>query len=170
MTRPHPESTAYVALGANLGDRLASLRAAAGALDRAPGVQLVARSAIYETAAVAPTPQPAYLNAVLRLSTALSPPALLELCLATERQLGRVRPVGGDKAPRNIDLDLLLHGEAVLEQPGLQLPHPGLLARAFVLIPLADVAEAGLRHPVAGAALDQADAHPDVRRCAEDWG
>jgi 2-amino-4-hydroxy-6-hydroxymethyldihydropteridine diphosphokinase len=172
VTHAQPEATAYVALGANLGDRLASLRAAAAALADAPGVRVTARSAIYETAAVASTPQPDYLNAVLRIETSLPPQAILELCLAIERRLGRVRPIGQDKAPRTIDLDLLLHGSAVLELAGLRLPHPGLLDRPFVRVPLADVAAAGLRHPVSGTALDQADAPPrgELRKLADAWG
>jgi 2-amino-4-hydroxy-6-hydroxymethyldihydropteridine diphosphokinase len=169
--RPDDKPTAYLALGANLGDRLANLRAAVTALAAAPGVEVAARSGIYETAAVAETAQPDYLNAVLRVQTAWGPRPLLDLCLEIERRLGRVRPPGRDKAPRSIDLDLLLHGAAVLDQPGLQLPHPGLLHRPFVLVPLADVAAPGLRHPVTGTPLGHAVAPPDVRlwRAADAW-
>ena len=171
MFRPDGKQTAYLALGANLGDRLANLRAAVAALGAAAGVELAARSAIYETAAVADTPQPDYLNAVLRVETARAPRPLPDLCLEIERRLGRVRPPGRDKAARSIDLDLLLHGPTVLDEPGLQLPHPGLLHRPFVLVPLADVAVPGLRHPVTGTPLDRAIAPADVRllRAAGDW-
>ncbi|HEY0705981.1 MAG TPA: 2-amino-4-hydroxy-6-hydroxymethyldihydropteridine diphosphokinase, partial [Polyangia bacterium] len=123
----------------------------------------------YETVAVAAAPQPDYLNAVVRIATVLAPRALLALCLDLERQLGRVRPVGSDKAPRTIDLDLLLWSDVVLDEPGLRLPHPGLLARPFVRIPLADVATPGLRHPVSGARLDHAEADSGVRRFLDGW-
>ncbi|HEY0714421.1 MAG TPA: 2-amino-4-hydroxy-6-hydroxymethyldihydropteridine diphosphokinase [Polyangia bacterium] len=164
-----PGAEAYVALGGNLGDRRANLAAAAGALARHPEIRGLVRSALYETVAVADEPQPDYLNGVVRFSTTLPAAALLALCLDIERELGRVRPVGRDKAPRIIDLDLLLCGDAVIDVPGLRLPHPGLLARAFVRIPLADVAAPGLRHPVTGIRLDQADADPDVRRLPSGW-
>jgi 2-amino-4-hydroxy-6-hydroxymethyldihydropteridine diphosphokinase len=163
------ESDVYIALGGNLGDRLGYLRAAATALADTPSVVVVGRSRIYETAAVAATPQPAYLNAVVRVATALSPREVLALCLGIERQLGRTRPPGRDKAPRTIDLDLLLHGAKVLHQPGLTVPHPGLLDRPFVRIPLADVAARGLRHPVTGAALDEAAPSAEVRAHADGW-
>ena len=162
MTRADPVVTAYVALGGNLGPRLANLRAAAAALAVTPGIKVMGHSAIYETAAVAATPQPAYLNAVVRVETTLPPRALLDACLAIEQRQGRVRPAGHDKAPRTIDLDLLLHGPTVLDQPGLRLPHPGLLDRPFVRVPLADVALPGLRHPVTDAALDHAAVPADV--------
>src|SRR5678816_4512593 len=92
-------TTVYLALGSNLGDRRAMLDAAVDGL-AAAGVAIDARSSVYETAAVADEPQPAYLNAVLRARTALGPRALLDLCLAVERALGRVRPAGGHKAAR----------------------------------------------------------------------
>ncbi len=164
-----PAATAYVALGSNLGDRAGFLRAAAAALGRAPGVQIVAKSRMYETAAVADSPQPPYLNAVVRIDTTLTARELLGLCLATERAAGRTRPPGRDKAPRTIDLDVILHGASVIDEPGLQLPHPGLLLRAFVRVPLADVAQAGLRHPVSGDRLDLASAHPDVYSFTDGW-
>jgi 2-amino-4-hydroxy-6-hydroxymethyldihydropteridine diphosphokinase len=166
---PPPNTTAYIALGGNLGDRLANLRAAAAALAASPGIDVAARSAIYETAAVAATPQPDYLNAVLRVKTDRTPRATLDLCLQIEAALGRMRPPGRDKEPRTIDLDLLLHGAAVLDEPGLRLPHPGLLLRPFVLIPLADVAAPGLRHPVTGARLGRAVADANVRALAANW-
>ena len=169
MSRALPLHTAYLALGGNLGDRLAQLRAAARELGCAPGIERLDASPVYETTAVAPGPQPDYLNAVVRVSTTLAPRPLLELGLAIEARLGRLRPVGADKAPRTIDLDLLLHGSAVIDEPALRLPHPGLLDRPFVRIPLAAVALPGLRHPVTGEALDQAADDPGVRRFATDW-
>jgi 2-amino-4-hydroxy-6-hydroxymethyldihydropteridine diphosphokinase len=154
---------AYLALGANLGDRLVSLRGACRALEQ-DQLLIVARSPVYETPAVAAEPQPPYLNAVVRVDTALGPRALLERCLAVEAALGRERP--RPQAPRTIDLDLLLHGQAILDEPGLVVPHPRLLGRAFVRVPLALVAEPGLRHPVTGELLDQFDAPPEVRAFA----
>jgi 2-amino-4-hydroxy-6-hydroxymethyldihydropteridine diphosphokinase len=94
-----------------------------------------------------------------------SPRALLALCLQVEAALGRVRPPGQMQAPRPIDIDLLLYGASVIvEPPALVVPHPRLLERPFVRIPLADVAEPGLVHPVTGEPLDRATPSPSVRR------
>jgi 2-amino-4-hydroxy-6-hydroxymethyldihydropteridine diphosphokinase len=151
---------AYVALGSNLGDRLALLRDATKALDGS-GIRVVGRSPVFETPAVADDPQPPYLNAVLRLDTTLAARALLERCLAIESALGRQRP--RPNAPRTVDLDLLLHGSAMLEEPDLVVPHPRLLERAFVRAPLALVAEPGLTHPLTGEALDRFAVPPEIR-------
>lgn len=156
-------TTAYLGLGSNLGDRLAHLRAAAGALAAWPGVRVAAASPIFETDAVAAEPQPPYLNAAVRVETSLSARALLDACLGVEQALGRERPPGREKAPRTIDVDLLLFGTEVIAEPELTVPHPALLGRAFVRVPLATVAEAGLRHPVAGEPLDRAAPSPAVR-------
>jgi 2-amino-4-hydroxy-6-hydroxymethyldihydropteridine diphosphokinase len=157
-------TVAYLGLGANLGDRRASIARALAALDAA-GVRIAARSPLYETDAVAPDPQPDYLNAAARVETALTARALLAACLDVERALGRRRPPGRPAAARPIDLDLLLHGDAVIDQPpDLVVPHPRLLERAFVRIPLADVALPGLVHPVTGEPLDHAPPAPSVRR------
>jgi 2-amino-4-hydroxy-6-hydroxymethyldihydropteridine diphosphokinase len=155
--------TAYLGLGANLGDRAALIDGALARLEAA-GVRVVARSPLYETDPVTVDPQPMYLNAVARVETTFAPDELLALCLAVERTLGRVRPAGATSpAPRPIDIDLLLYGDAILERPALVVPHPRLLERAFVRIPLADVATPGLRHPQTGDALDRAEAHAGVR-------
>ncbi|MCU0793127.1 MAG: 2-amino-4-hydroxy-6-hydroxymethyldihydropteridine diphosphokinase [Opitutaceae bacterium] len=130
--------TAYVALGSNLDDRRAHLEAAFAALDALPDTRVEARSAIYETAPLGPAGQQDYLNAVARLSTALTPHALLDALLAIERARGRVRAERW--GPRTLDLDLLVHGDAVVRDDRLTLPHPGLPDRAFVLAPLHDVA------------------------------
>jgi 2-amino-4-hydroxy-6-hydroxymethyldihydropteridine diphosphokinase len=161
----HP-ATIYLALGANLGDRRRNIDDAIARLDAA-GVAIAARSAIYETDAVSDEPQPAYLNAVVRATTAFDPEALLALCLDIERQRGRVRPPGRDKASRTLDIDLLLYDARVIESPALTVPHPAMLERAFVRIPLADVATPGLRHPVTGDALDRAAPSPSVRLRSE---
>ena len=163
MTTTEP-TTVYLALGSNLGDRADWI---ARALERlaAGGVVVTARSAIYETDPVTPDPQPLYLNAVVRAETGLSPEGLLALCLDVERALGRRRPAGRVQAPREIDIDLLLYGDAVIgAPPALVVPHPRLLERPFVRIPLRDVAAPGLRHPVTGDPLDRAAPDPAVRR------
>jgi 2-amino-4-hydroxy-6-hydroxymethyldihydropteridine diphosphokinase len=155
-------TVAYLALGSNLGDRAALIARALERLEDA-GVHVAARSPLYETEAVTPDPQPRFLNGAARVETTLQPDALLSLCLAVERELGRVRPPGRTQAPRTIDIDLLLHGDAVIDGPGLTVPHPRLLERAFVRLPLADVAEAGLRHPVTGERLDSPSPRPAGR-------
>jgi 2-amino-4-hydroxy-6-hydroxymethyldihydropteridine diphosphokinase len=157
-------ATAYLGLGSNLADRAALIGAALEALEAA-GVRVLARSPLYETEPVTAEPQPLYLNGAARVETTLAPEELLAACLAVERALGRERPPGvASPAPRTIDLDLLLYGDAVIDRPGLVVPHPRLLERAFVRIPLADVAAPGLRHPVTAEPLDRAAPAPGVRR------
>jgi 2-amino-4-hydroxy-6-hydroxymethyldihydropteridine diphosphokinase len=129
---------AYVGLGANLGDRDATLRRALELLAAEPGVELVAVSAVRETDPVGYADQPPFLNAVAAVETELPPRALLERLLAIERALGRTR-TGPRFGPRRIDLDLLLHGDAVVDEPGLTLPHPRLHERRFALEPLAEL-------------------------------
>jgi len=124
---------AYVGLGANLGDREAAIRAAAEQL----GARRV--SAIVETEPWGYTDQPRFLNAVAEVETSLEPRAFLERLLEIERSLGRTRD-GPRWGPRTIDLDLLVHGDAVVNEPGLTVPHPRLHERAFVLEPLAELA------------------------------
>jgi 2-amino-4-hydroxy-6-hydroxymethyldihydropteridine diphosphokinase len=141
---------AYVALGSNLGDREDHLRRAARALAATPGVRVVEGSRIYETEPVGPGPQGPYLNAVLGLETGLAPRALLERLLAIEADEGRTR--GEANAARTLDLDLLLHDDAVVREPGLVVPHPRLAERPFVLEPLADLA-AGRVPPGADATV-----------------
>ena len=146
---------AYLALGANLGDRAATIGAALARLD-SEWLRVVARSPLYETEAVAPDPQPTYLNGAARVETTLSAAALLERCLSVEASLGRARPAGRVHAARTIDIDLLLYGDALIsEPPALIVPHPRLLERAFVRVPLADVALPGLVHPITGERLDR---------------
>lgn len=158
------EIVAYLGLGSNLGDRAAMLRAAVAALGATPGVRVEAESAIYATAPVGVGAQPEFLNAALRVRTSLAARALLDACLRVERALGRVRSDDGSKLPRTIDVDLLLYGDARIAEPGLRVPHPELSRRGFALVPLADVALPGLRHPVTGEALDVAAPAPGVAR------
>jgi 2-amino-4-hydroxy-6-hydroxymethyldihydropteridine diphosphokinase len=133
---------AYVGLGANLGDARAALRQALAALRQLPLTELLACSNCYQTAALgdAPdaAPSPDYLNAVAELRTGLSAPALLAALQAIEAAAGRQRPYRN--APRTLDLDLLMHGKTTLNEPGLWLPHPRMQQRAFVLVPLAEIA------------------------------
>ncbi|WP_295646518.1 2-amino-4-hydroxy-6-hydroxymethyldihydropteridine diphosphokinase [uncultured Methylibium sp.] len=128
---------AYVGLGANLGDARAALRASVQALAALPGTQLVALSSLYRTAPI-DSSGPDYLNAVAAIDTGIDPPALLLALQAIEQAHGRERPYRN--APRTLDLDLLLHGDAVLDTPTLTLPHPRIAQRAFVLQPLAELA------------------------------
>lgn len=136
----------YIALGSNLGDRRANLETAIARL--APAVAVTARSAVYETAPMYVTDQPPFLNMALRGETELAPEALLAHLKAIEAEAGR-RAGGVRFGPREVDLDILLYGEAVLALPALEIPHPRMAERAFVLRPLADVA-AEVRHPVLG--------------------
>jgi 2-amino-4-hydroxy-6-hydroxymethyldihydropteridine diphosphokinase len=156
--------TAYLALGSNLGDRRAFLHAAAAALGQVAGTRLVGESSIYETVPEGNAPEPLYLNAVVRVETSLTARQLLDSCLGIERTLGRARPADGAKRARVIDIDVLLFGEQTIDEPGLRVPHPALLTRPFVRIPLADVATPGLRHPQAGERLDTSRPDPGVRR------
>ncbi len=146
----------YIALGSNLGDRASFL---AAARDRLQAVgEVVAVSPIYDTEAVSAEPQPRYYNQVVALRTDRDRRDLLTALQGIEYALGRRRGVRW--APRTIDLDILLDGSAVVSEPDLIVPHPRLAERAFVLIPLADMAP-DLVHPVAGRTIaDLAAAAP----------
>ena len=130
-------ATAYVGLGANLGDAAATLRSAVESLGRMPATQALRASSFYRSPSMG-APGPDYVNAVVELQTALEPHALLEALLAIEAAHGRVR--SHRNAPRTLDLDLLLHDDRVVRSAILTLPHPRLHERAFVLRPLADLA------------------------------
>jgi len=130
---------AFVGLGANLGERDATMRRALDLLGATESIDVVEVSAFRETEPVGVVEQPRFLNAVAALDTKLAPEALLVRLLAIELELGRTRE-GLRFGPRTIDLDLLLYGEVVLEAPGLSLPHPRLHERRFVLEPLAELA------------------------------
>lgn len=129
---------AYVALGANIGEPVQHLRAAVVDLDALPGTTVVARSSLYRSAPVGLVDQPDFINAVVSVDTTLAPLDLLQALLAIEARHGRVRSV--PNAPRTLDLDLLLHGDAVMTSPALTLPHPRMHERAFVLQPLVEIA------------------------------
>ncbi len=129
---------AYLGLGSNLGDRRAHLQRAVDLLAAEPGVEIVASSGVWETDPVGGPSQPDYLNAVLAVSTELAPWDLLAACRRTEEALGRVRDVRW--GPRTIDVDVLLVDGVVQDDPALTLPHPRMTERAFVLVPLLEVA------------------------------
>jgi 2-amino-4-hydroxy-6-hydroxymethyldihydropteridine diphosphokinase len=129
---------AYVALGSNLDDPEAQVEGGFAALAALPGTRLRARSRLYRTPPWGVVDQPAFVNAAAALETSLAPRALLEALLAIEAGAGRVR--GVRNGPRTLDLDLLAYGGCELREAGLTLPHPRLHERAFVLLPLADVA------------------------------
>ena len=144
---------AYVGLGANLGDREGTIRAALAALDARSDVAVVAVSALRETDPVGYLDQPRFLNGAAALETELGPRKLLDALLDVERELGRVRGEGPRFGPRPIDLDLLLHGDLVLDEPGLVVPHPRLHERLFALEPLAEL-DPALVVPGRGAVAD----------------
>ncbi|MBQ7317776.1 MAG: 2-amino-4-hydroxy-6-hydroxymethyldihydropteridine diphosphokinase [Phascolarctobacterium sp.] len=139
-------STAYVALGSNLGNREENLRTALKYLE-ANGVQVVKVSTFIETEPYGVTDQPGFINAVCQVATELAPLELLRLLLSIEQEMGRVRLRRWGE--RNIDLDLLLYEDAVLESEELTLPHPDMHNRDFVLVPLAEIAPEEV-HPLLG--------------------
>ena len=139
--------TAYIGAGSNLGDRAAALRGALRALDETPGVRVAAASPLYETDPVGGVQQPAFLNLAARLEIAatLAPETLLAEMQRIERAFGRRRENEIPQGPRTLDLDLLLFGDKTRATDFLTLPHPRMWERAFVLIPLREVADAALR-------------------------
>jgi 2-amino-4-hydroxy-6-hydroxymethyldihydropteridine diphosphokinase len=130
--------TVYLSLGSNLGDRLANLHEAVERLRRLEGVSVERVSAAYESEPVGVTDQPRFLNLAAQISTTLDPLELLDAAKRIEREMGR-QP-GPRWGPRLIDIDLLLYGDASLQSPRLTLPHPEMMRRAFVLVPLAEIA------------------------------
>jgi 2-amino-4-hydroxy-6-hydroxymethyldihydropteridine diphosphokinase len=140
---------AYVALGSNLGDRTRTLLDAVEVLRAEPGIEIAAVSALIDTEPVGYVDQPRFLNGVVALDTTLPARALLELLLDVERRFGRSREGVPVQGPRTLDLDLLLYGGAEIDEPGLQVPHPRLHERSFVLGPLAELAP-GLEIPGRG--------------------
>jgi 2-amino-4-hydroxy-6-hydroxymethyldihydropteridine diphosphokinase len=144
--------TVYLALGSNLGDRRANLSAARDHL-ASVDLNIVRASAIYETEPRDLLQQPWFLNQVIEAETSLFPRQLLVRAQKIERDMGRKRIQ--PKGPRVIDIDILLFGEAVIHTPDLEIPHPRMLERRFVLDPLAELAP-DLRHPVTGRSMREA--------------
>jgi 2-amino-4-hydroxy-6-hydroxymethyldihydropteridine diphosphokinase len=139
----------YLGLGANLGDRAENIARALEALEK-KGLEICSLSGLYETEPWGVKEQPRFLNAACAVETDLAPHALLDLLKTTEKELGRVPTIR--YGPRTIDLDILLYDELRIATPRLTIPHPGMLERASVLAPLADIAPA-LRHPVTGLTI-----------------
>ena len=161
---------AFVGLGSNLGEREAMIRTALEEMSRLPGTTLERASSLYDTEPVGDTDQPNFLNAVAQLETELPARQLLWNLLLIERRLGRVRtrPWG----PRVIDLDLLLFGSQVVDEPDLKVPHPELTRRSFVLVPLVEL-DPLLIHPVTGetlvAHLSRLHARPPLKKGSRLW-
>jgi 2-amino-4-hydroxy-6-hydroxymethyldihydropteridine diphosphokinase len=128
----------YLGLGANIGRPLQQLAAAISALATTPDISLQRSSSVYATKPVGPVEQPGFLNMVVAISTELSPMQLLQMALAIEAQLGRVRQV--KNGPRSIDIDILLCSGIISDYPELMLPHPRMAQRQFVLVPLCEIA------------------------------
>ena len=132
---------AYVALGCNLGNRERNLRDALAAIDLLPATRVTVESSIYVTAPVGVSAeQPDYFNAVIGIDTRLSARGLLEALQQIELAAGRVREPGTRNAARSLDLDVLLYDEQIIAEPGLLVPHPRMRERAFVLLPLVEIA------------------------------
>lgn len=142
------ETTVYLALGSNLGDRVGQLRRALALLD--PACRLAAVSPCYESEPAYVRDQPRFLNLVCRAATALAPLALLQLLKRIEAEIGRTP--GPRFGPRVVDLDVLFYGDLVLDTPELTIPHPRIAERPFVLVPLGDIAPE-LRHPTLGLSI-----------------
>lgn len=131
---------AFVGIGSNMGDREALLERAVEQLGQAPGVRVLRRSQLHETDPVGPADQPKFLNGVVELETELAPLTLLHLLLAIENSLGRVRGAQAQPhGPRTVDLDLLLYGDLSIREPDLEVPHPRIREREFVLAPLSEL-------------------------------
>jgi 2-amino-4-hydroxy-6-hydroxymethyldihydropteridine diphosphokinase len=145
--------TAFIALGSNLADPVAQIQSALGELARLPETVLVRSSSLYRNPPVGGPAQPDYVNAVAEIRTRIGARALLERLLDLERAHGRVRDL--PNAPRTLDLDVALYGEQVVREPGLVIPHPRMLERAFVLVPLAEIAPEA-QVPGHGRAVDLA--------------
>jgi 2-amino-4-hydroxy-6-hydroxymethyldihydropteridine diphosphokinase len=144
-------AAAYIALGSNVGDPAAQVRAAFGELGALPRTSLRDHSSLYRSAPVGYLDQPDFINAVARLETMLDPRALLDAVLAIEHRHGRERTF--PNAPRTLDLDIILYGDLTVQGPGLTIPHPRMHERAFVLVPLAEIAP-GCVVPGRGALSD----------------
>ncbi|MBI4389619.1 MAG: 2-amino-4-hydroxy-6-hydroxymethyldihydropteridine diphosphokinase [Nitrospinae bacterium] len=144
--------SAYIGIGSNLDNPLKNCQEAIGRLAARNGISIAARSSFYKTEPVGITDQDWFVNAVVEVRTTLPAPALLEVLLEIEREMGRVREKKW--GPRLIDLDLLFQEDAVLDLPGLTLPHPEIPRRRFILAPMSEIA-GGFFHPVLKKTVDE---------------
>ena len=138
VSRQSSVVTAFVALGSNLGDPVEQIRSALRDLAALPGTRVVRHSAFYRNPPEGGLDQPEFVNAVAQIETGATPRELLDRLLGIERTHGRARDY--PNAPRTLDLDIALYGDRVVREPGLAIPHPRMLERAFVLVPLAEIA------------------------------
>lgn len=161
---------AYIGLGSNLGEREDMIRQALEALSLLPETDLLRASSLYDTEPVGDVEQPNFLNAVAELDTNLTARQLLWNLLLIEKRLGRVRT--RKWGPRAIDLDLLLHGTQILDEPDLRVPHPEIIRRSFVLVPLVEL-DPQLVHPESGetmvAHLSRLASRPPVKKGTRLW-
>ncbi|MCY4367229.1 MAG: 2-amino-4-hydroxy-6-hydroxymethyldihydropteridine diphosphokinase [Chloroflexi bacterium] len=143
---------AYLSLGSNLGDRAGNIRQALAFLDSEPNLSVVAVSSTYETKPWGLLDQPNFLNIAVGVQTSLEPATLLDVAKGIEQEIGRIPTVR--YGPRSIDIDILLYGDLVIDwsTPDLQIPHPRMRERAFVLVPLAEIAGA-LLHPISNSQI-----------------
>jgi len=148
---PSPANVA-IALGSNMGDTFTILAGAFKRLENTSGIQIIARSSWYKTAPIGEPEQSDYLNACAILQVAMSPEAVLAILMKIEQEFGRVRNVRW--GPRTLDLDILLYENMIVDTPDLQIPHPRMVERAFVLIPLAEIAPLWIE-PISGNTISQ---------------
>ena len=142
MTSPDDPVHAFIALGGNLGDVEITLAEALWAIDALPQTTIRSQSSFYRTPAWGNTAQPDFINAAVEVRTRMPVRVLMGQLLEIEKKFGRVRSPGDRWGPRTLDLDILMFGTEIINEPGLQLPHPRLHERAFVLVPLAEIAPA----------------------------
>ncbi len=160
--------TCYLGLGSNLGERAANLTEALRRLAQSPEIEVVRTSSVYETEPVGPQGQPAFLNQVAQMQVTCPARALLAMIRRIESEMGRVRMQRW--GPRTIDLDILLYGDEIVDEPDLKIPHPQMLARPFVLVPLAEIAPELLLPDGRTAAQAAAIGTEELRRVETDLG
>ena len=161
-------TTSYIGIGSNVGDRSAFCRRAVAEMDAAMGIDVVAVSSLYETSPIGGPPQRSFANAVARIETTLEPRALLQTVKRIEGTIGR-EPSDVRWGPRVVDLDIITYGEEKISEPDLEIPHPRMTQRRFVLVPLLEV-DPGAADPWGMPYGDLADEAEGEVRLLEDWG